>query len=87
VNAAKTWFFARCAAAGKSCRRWGLFALGLLGVLRGAHAQVDLVATNVVSTAADAFNTAGTIGLAILTFLVGLGAVMMGWRVARGRGK
>lgn len=53
----------------------------------GTQAQVDLVATNVVTGAAAAFNTAGTIGLAILTFLVGLGAVMMGWRVSRGRGK
>lgn len=58
-----------------------------LAAAAGTQAQVDLIATNVVSSAADAFNTAGTIGLAILTFLVGLGAVMMGWRVSRGRGK
>lgn len=67
--------------------KW-VIALVALGVLAPAsHAQVDLVATNVVSQAASAFNTAGTIGLAILTFLVGLGAVMMGWRVSKGRGK
>lgn len=52
-----------------------------------AHADISLVATNVVADAETAFNTAGTIGVGILTFLVGLGAVMMGWRVARGRGK
>lgn len=66
---------------------WGLVALALVLLAPGVHAQVSLVATNVVDGALEAFNTAGTIGVAILTFLVGLGAVMMGWRVARGRGK
>lgn len=65
----------------------GLLLLALLVFQPVAFGQVDLIATNVVSSAAASFNTAGTIGLAILTFLVGLGAVMMGWRVSRGRGK
>jgi len=69
-----------------ACWCFGLVALVCLGI-GNAHAQITLVATNIVSDAASSFNTAGTIGLSILTFLVGLGAVMMGWRVSRGRGK
>jgi len=87
MNEAKSWFFARCRGAWQSARRLGFAALAVLGLASTAQAQVTLVATNVVEDAATAFNTAGTIGLAILTFLVGLGAVMMGWRVSRGRGK
>jgi len=65
----------------------GLLLLAVLFFVPSAHAQITLVATNIVSDAASSFNTAGTIGLSILTFLVGLGAVMMGWRVSRGGGK
>lgn len=82
---AKSWFFNRCAS--RTLRRGGLVAAGVLGSVAAANAQVTLVATNVVGNAEASFNTAGGIGLGILTFLVGLGAVMMGWRVARGRGK
>lgn len=66
----------------------GLLLLAVLAFFAPvANAQVTLVATNIISDAAAAFNMAGGIGLAILTFLVGLSAVLMGWRVARGRGK
>lgn len=73
----RTWFFTRC-----------LGAAALVGASAvAAHADVTLVATNVIGGAETAFNAAGAIGISILTFLVGLSAVMMGWRVARGRGK
>lgn len=72
---------------GSTVARWGGGAVALAAATTAAHAEVSLVATNVVNDAETAFNTAGGIGVAILTFLVGLSAVMMGWRVARGRGK
>ena len=62
----------------------GAMLLFLFVSTLGAFAQVDLNYSNVVEGASNAFNYSGTIGISILTFLVCLSAVLMGWKVARG---
>lgn len=63
--------------------------LAVLAFFQSISAQAALTvnATSVYTGAESAFDGAANVGITILTFLVALSAVLMGWRVARGRGK